>query len=117
MLCFIKFEQPLSLFSLHNGVWKPLVALDFASISCSDLDQRLGKFYAEAAPNSNQSRAKQMAAEQANEYTKNSFKSIRSAINRHCQDLGRDIDIVRGKEFRVSNNILDGKLKKNLQEY
>jgi hypothetical protein len=30
--------------------------------------------------------------------------------------LGRDIDIVRGKEFRVSNNILDGKLKKNLQE-
>ena len=58
-----------------------------------------------------------MAAEQANEYTKNSFKTIRSAINRHFQDLGRDIDIVRGKEFRASNNILDGKLKKNLQEY
>ena len=57
-----------------------------------------------------------MAAEQANEYTKNSFKSIRSAINRHFQDLGRDIYIFRGKEFRVSNNILDGKLKKNLQE-
>jgi tyrosine-protein phosphatase YwqE len=76
----------------------------------------LGTFYAEAAPKPNQSRAKQMAAEQANEYTKNSFKSIRSPINRHCQDLGRDIDIVRGKEFRVSNNILDGKLKKNLQE-
>ena len=60
---------------------------DFASISCSDLDQRLGEFYAEAAPKPNQSRAKQMAAEQANEYTKNSFKSIRSAINRHFQDL------------------------------
>jgi hypothetical protein len=30
--------------------------------------------------------------------------------------LGRDIYIFRGKEFRVSNNILDGKLKKNLQE-
>ena len=57
-----------------------------------------------------------MAAEQANEYTKNSFKSIRSAINRHFQDLGRDIDIVRGKEFRASNNILDGKHKKNIQE-
>ena len=27
MLCFIKFEQPPSLFSLQNGVWKPLVAL------------------------------------------------------------------------------------------
>ena len=60
--------------------------------------------------------AKQMAAEQANEYTNNSFKSIRSAINRHFQDLGRDIDIDRGKEFRVSNNILDGKLRKKLQE-
>ena len=89
---------------------------DFASISCSDLHQRLGKYYAEAAPKPNQSRAKQMAAEQANEYTKNSFKSIRSAINRHFQDLGRDIYIFRGKEFRVSNNILDGKLKKNIQE-
>jgi hypothetical protein len=27
-----------------------------------------------------------------------------------------DIYIFRGKEFRVSNNILDGKLKKNIQE-
>jgi hypothetical protein len=40
----------------------------------------LGKYYAEAAPKPNQSRAKQMAAEQANEYTKNSFKSIRSQL-------------------------------------
>lgn len=55
---------------------------DFASISCSDLDQRLGKWY---------------------------------AINRQFQDLGRDIGIVRVKEFRGSNNILEGKLKKNLQ--
>jgi hypothetical protein len=70
---------------------------NFASISCSDLDQRLVKFYAEAAPKPNQSRAKQMAAEQANEYMNNSFKFIRSSINRHFQDLGRDIDIVRGK--------------------
>ena len=93
-----------------------MVALDFARISCSDLNQRLGKCYAEAAPKPNQSMAKQMAAEQANEYTNNSFKSIRSAINRHFQDLGRDIDIDRGKEFRVSNNILDGKLRKKLQE-
>ena len=93
-----------------------MVALDFARISCSDLNQRLGKCYAEAAPKPNQSMAKQMAAEQANEYTNNTFKSIRSAINRHFQDLGRDIDIDRGKEFRVSNNILDGKLRKKLQE-
>lgn len=57
-----------------------------------------------------------MSSEQTSEYQKNSYKSIRSAINRHLQDLGRDIDIVRGKEFRSSNSILDGKLKKNLQE-
>jgi hypothetical protein len=49
-------------------------------------------------------------------YNKNSYKSIRLALSRHFQDLGRDIDIVRGREFRSSNTILDGKLKTNLQE-
>lgn len=89
---------------------------DFENISVVELDQRLGKFYAEAAPKQNENRSKQMSKEQASEYTQNSFKSIRSAINRHLQDLGRDLEIVRGREFRTSNNILDGKLKKNLQE-
>ena len=32
------------------------------------------------------------------------------------QDLGRDIDIVRGRDFRSNNSILDRKLKKNLHE-
>jgi hypothetical protein len=50
-------------------------------------------------------------SEQASEYNKNSYKSIRSALNRHLQDLGRDIDIVCGREFRSNNSILDGKLK------
>jgi len=89
---------------------------DFENISVVELDQRLGKFYAEAVPKQNENRSKQMSKEQASEYTQNSFKSIRSAINRHLQDLGRDLEIVRGREFRTSNNILDGKLKKNLQE-
>ena len=57
-----------------------------------------------------------MSSEQASEYNKNSYKSIRLALSRHFQDLGRDIDIVRGREFRSSNTILDGKLKTNLQE-
>lgn len=57
-----------------------------------------------------------MSLQQASEYNHNSYKSIRSALNRHLQDLGRDLDIVRGREFRSSNNILDGKLKKNLEE-
>ena len=91
---------------------------DIASISCSDLDQDWEN--AMLRPLQNQIKtglSKWQLNKQANEYTKNPFKSIRSAINRQFQDLGRDIDIVRGKEFRASNNILDGKLKKNLQEY
>jgi len=57
-----------------------------------------------------------MSSEQASEYSKNSYKSILADLNRQLQDLGRDIDIVRGREFRSNNSILDGKLKKNLYE-
>lgn len=52
-----------------------------------------------------------MSSDQVMEYHKISYKS---AINR--QDLGREFDIVRGKEFRTSNSILDGQLKNKLQE-
>lgn len=51
------------------------------------------------------------------EYHNNSYKSIQSAIIRHLQDLGREFDIVKGREFNTSNIILDGRLKKkDLQE-
>lgn len=50
------------------------------------------------------------------EYHKNSFKSIRSAIRRYIQVLRRDFYIVRGRDFRTGNKILDEKLKKNLQD-
>lgn len=56
-----------------------------------------------------------MSVAQAQEYHKNSFKSIRAGINRHLRDLDRDVDIVRDKAFRKSNDILDGKMKQNLQ--
>lgn len=56
-----------------------------------------------------------MSSEQASKYKKIP-KSCRSVFKRHLQDLGRDIDIVNGKEFRSSNSNLDGKLKRNLQE-
>ena len=73
------------------------------------LDSRLGKFYAEATP--------KVAEKRGNdEYHKNTMKSLRSAINRQLRELDREIDIVRGREFRKSNDILDGKLKKNLRE-
>ena len=57
-----------------------------------------------------------MTKQQASEYHNNTFKSIRSALNRHIHDIGRQFDIVRDREFRESNNVLDGKLKKNLQD-
>lgn len=34
-----------------------------------------------------------------------------SALNRHLQDLGRNIDIVRDKEFKSANHTLDGMMK------
>jgi hypothetical protein len=48
---------------------------------------------------------------QTETYHKNSLKSLRSAINRHLQDLGRSIDVVRDKEFKAANHTLDGMLK------
>ena len=40
-----------------------------------------------------------------------SLKNIRGAINRHFQDIGREIDIVRDKYFKPANRALDGNLK------
>lgn len=54
-----------------------------------------------------------MSFEQTSEYQKkNSYKSICSAINRHLQNLGREINIVRGKEYKSSNMNFDGNLKR-----
>ena len=39
-------------------------------------------------------------------YHKNTFKNIRSAINRHLNDTGRSIDTVRDKEFKPANQTL-----------
>ena len=57
-----------------------------------------------------------MTTDCALEYNINFYKAIRSGINRHLHDLGRDLDIVRGREFKRSNVILDVKLKKNLEQ-
>lgn len=85
--------------------------LDFNNINPEELANKLDKFYAEATPKPDQKRSEKMK-EQASEYHKNSFKSIRSALNRHIQNLGRDFDIVRDRQFKTCNSILDGKLKK-----
>ncbi|XP_052105474.1 uncharacterized protein LOC127738312 [Mytilus californianus] len=90
--------------------------LDFATTETEELNNVLGKFYAEATPKFSEKRGKEMSTAQSKEYHKNSMKNIRAAINRHIHDLDRDIDIVRDKEFRKANETLDGKLKKNLEK-
>lgn len=82
------------------------------SLSANEINTFLGRFYADASPK----QSEKQTSGQNIEYHKNSFKSIRSAVNRylHVQDLGPDFDIVRGRDIRTRNNILDGKLKNNL---
>jgi hypothetical protein len=46
--------------------------------------------------------------------TANTFKSIRSAINRPLQEIGHLFDKVRDREFKACNNIIDGKRQTNL---
>ncbi|XP_062606353.1 uncharacterized protein LOC134268175 [Saccostrea cucullata] len=77
--------------------------LDMENVDPSTLCNLLSRFYCEARPKSNN----------ADEtiYQKNTLRSIRSAINRHLFDLKRQIDIVKGEEFRASNGILEGLFK------
>ncbi|OWF41412.1 hypothetical protein KP79_PYT25055 [Mizuhopecten yessoensis] len=44
-------------------------------------------------------------------YHKKSMNCIRVAINRYIQDIGREMDIVNGTEFKRENKFLDGLLK------
>ncbi|XP_048749546.2 uncharacterized protein LOC125661544 isoform X3 [Ostrea edulis] len=91
-------------------------AVDFSSINSQDLATLLTKFYCEAKPKPLNSRQNAFTAEAAGEYHKNTLKNIRGAINRHLQDLGRNIDIVNDKEFRATNRTLKGLLKLRMQE-
>ena len=52
---------------------------------------------------------------QAQEYHKNTLKSVRAAINRHLKDIGRTVGIVRDTEFKSANAMLSAKLKFNLR--
>ena len=56
-----------------------------------------------------------MPENQAQEYHKNTLKTVRAAINRHLKDIGRIVDIVRVTEFRSANAMLTAKLKFNLR--
>ncbi|KAJ8300088.1 hypothetical protein KUTeg_021607 [Tegillarca granosa] len=49
------------------------------------------------------------------EYTKSSFKSIRSAINRHLTDIKRNINIVKDDIFRTANCVLNEVFKEKVR--
>ena len=69
-----------------------------------DLGKRnlLRWFYAEVQPKEKENINK--------EYQKITMKEIRSALNRHLSDIGRDVDIVQDKTFKKVNGIIQGKL-------
>ncbi|XP_069107107.1 uncharacterized protein [Argopecten irradians] len=74
--------------------------VDLTSVSAEDLAEILKHFYVAARPKSE------------NElYHKNTLKNIRGAINRYFVDIGRNLDIVRDREFKQANGVLDGLLK------
>ena len=72
------------------------------------LAKRLTKFYCEARP--------QVKDQEQQEYHRHTLKNIRGALNRHLQDIGRNIDIVRDKEFKLANKTMDGVLKSRLHQ-
>lgn len=84
--------------------------LDFEKVEIDELANKLRKFFCEAKPKES-NKSKYMMDAQSGYYHKNTLKNIRSAINRHLQDIGRSIDIVRDKEFKSTNHTLDGMLK------
>ena len=89
--------------------------IDFQTVSVGSLDDNLRQFYAEAQPKNLSKRALKMPENQAQEYHKNTLKSVRAAINRHLKDIGRTVDIVRDTEFKSANAMLSAKLKFNLR--
>lgn len=84
------------------------VPLDMCTVDEEDLAKKLGRFYCEAKPQPDQKYGKHT------EYHINTMKSIRAAINRHLSDIGRNINIVNDKAFKVANKGLTGLLKRRL---
>lgn len=85
--------------------------MEFETVPSDILAIFLRKFYCEAKPKKTSSRKEKHLHVQAEHYHKNTLKNLRSALNRHLKDLGRNIDIVRYKEFKSANHTLDGMMK------
>ncbi|OWF54232.1 hypothetical protein KP79_PYT25425 [Mizuhopecten yessoensis] len=93
-----------SAFTKRNTIWGLKIfqgtEFDLESVSEEDLADVLAKFYCDNIP-----------AHQAEEFHRNTLIKIRGAVNRHLVDIVRNIDIVRGVNFKNANRTLDGLLK------
>ncbi|XP_033725030.1 uncharacterized protein LOC117315013 isoform X3 [Pecten maximus] len=89
---------------------------DMENIPIEQLADQLAKFYCEARPKNVDRRSGSLPVKQAEVYHKNTLINIRAALNRHLQDLNRDIDLVRDKEFKKANRTLDGILKERVKD-
>lgn len=97
----------------HTSVFK--IPLDTATVSEVDLASLLRQFYCEASPQQSEARRKKLGSAIASTYHKNSLKNIRAALNRHLTDIGRNIDIVHGANFKSANRTLDGFMKEQMR--
>lgn len=84
------------------------------NIDASSLDDTLAKFYCEVRPQPTKaSKENQDKTEEV--YHRSSLISMRAAINRQLSNIHRNMDIVRDKEFKKSNGVLDGLLKQRVR--
>ncbi|XP_033725029.1 uncharacterized protein LOC117315013 isoform X2 [Pecten maximus] len=90
--------------------------LDMSTITAGELNEMLSRFYCEARPKNVEKRTENLPSQQAEVYHKNTLINIRGAINRRLTDLGRDIDLVKDKEFKPSNRIMTGLLKQRMRD-
>ncbi|XP_069120795.1 uncharacterized protein [Argopecten irradians] len=89
---------------------------DMNNVTSEQLNDLLSRFYCEARPKNVDKRTGTLPPQQAEVYHKNTLINIRGAINRRLTDLGRDIDLVKDKEFKPSNKILTGLLKQRMRD-
>lgn len=79
--------------------------INFETIDAQEFGKLLEKFYCEVRPGKN-----------GDLYHRNTIINIRAGINRKLTDLKRNIDVVKDKEFKTANGVLDGLLKERMRD-
>ena len=96
----------------HANLWfsdwlrESNIEVSYATVQPTELAEKVKTFYAEVR---NKKKEK---------YNHNTMKSLRAGINRHIQSppFNRSIDIVKDKEFKSANQVLEGYIKASKQD-